>query len=289
MSGENKYDIVSNRILSILQREKAFSEEKKVAGKKIVDEIFSESPGLSYNTIYAYMSDNARKRLNNVVSGRNRGGYWIDNSINASSEGATTPKEETKITIEKNSIYEIHLYPLLKNWMMARCQYKYVNIVANNKKGGVWGNPDIVALDVTDYIGLFDIEVVSIEAKISIYDWRRLIFEAVSHKRFSNRVYFAFRVIKDSEFDQATADEMSSYAEKYNIGLIKIVLPDDAMKKLSSLSVDDESKFVEYYDSIEEIHPPPYENVPVSVKAKFIRETLGIITKEDMFDFGRKA
>mgnify|MGYP006974890755 CR=1 FL=1 len=52
---------------------------------------------------------------------------------------------------------------------------------------------DVVGLKVSEgLLGQRDLEVATIEAKLTRKSWKQVFFEAVSHKRFSHRAYFAF-------------------------------------------------------------------------------------------------
>lgn len=87
---------------------------------------------------------------------------------------------------------------------------------------GKWGNQDITGIVVDESLGSYDIELVTIEAKTTNKNYQYDFFEAVSHKRFSNRVYFSFA--STANFLRENSDELRYYSELYGVGVVVIAL-----------------------------------------------------------------
>ena len=183
----------------------------KVGGEEILPEEFSAR----------YVD--ARTRF--VQSGQD------DQSAKVSSLNIETTKEK-------------HLWPLVASWLKTEKDYQYASDThANVKSNGKWGNPDVVGLNFIEEFGFFNIEIVTVEVKPSLSSWRTWIFEAVSHKRFSERVYFAVRT---NDPDGSEISELARYSEKYGIGLLIIDLLDSDYRKLTNwTSISDDIRNLE--------------------------------------------
>ena len=176
---------------------------------------------------------------------------------------------------------EKNLYPSLVSWLITK---KYFSKDTSTfKKGGQWGNPDVTGIKIiNDIFGLERLEVCTIEAKAAATDWKKYIFEAVSHKRFANRAYFAFAIGSDkpSIRDIVDYNEMRDYGEKFKIGIIAIFLQINDFKTLNSvrdLSLGDVD--------IIEVWPALYEEAKPDSSDKFCREFLGFKNRLDVYNF----
>lgn len=154
-------------------------------------------------------------------AGRGRaGGYYLSASANVVVEqsqdrGSEVPKQHTK--------FEDALYPILKNWFDV--QGYRTKITASMRTLGKWSNPDVTGIRVNEHLGRVDIEIATIEAKRDLNDWERVFFEAVSHRRFATRAYFAFPLPESGQ--AKIPDDMRYYSELYNVGVLVIILTDD--------------------------------------------------------------
>lgn len=76
-------------------------------------------------------------------------------------------------------------------------------------------------------LGRKHVETVTVEAKIGSGNWRYYFFEAVAHKRFAHRAYFAFGCGTDEPNVTKVQDfhMMREYAEKYGIGIVVLFMP----------------------------------------------------------------
>lgn len=201
------------------------------------------------------------------------------NSTNQA-EATTDLLESTK---RKREEKEKNLYPCLVEWLKGK---KYLaKDTSALRNGEKWGNPDITGLKVINsIIGNDRIEICTIEAKPDLRDWRQYIFEAISHKRFANRTYFAFAVGAEKPEEGLIKDReaMRQYAEKYKIGIIAIFMETEDYRnlaKINDLSLNDVV--------ILELWPAIYDETSPSDADEFCRIQLNLNKKEDVYTFGR--
>lgn len=192
----------------------------------------------------------------------------------------------------KNQQRELKLYHLLSDWLRS---VKYnASVTYFTKRGKTWGNPDITGILVDENIlGQRNIELATIEAKTSVNNWRKEFFEAVSHKRFSNRAYFAF-AFPAKEATLASLElipeysEMRKYAEKYKVGLLAVLIEPSQYSVL--LKEDLNSNFEISLEDVVvvELWPAVFDFVPNSDINFFLSEVLGLKNLGDIYQFGRQ-
>jgi|GEM_PF-7069050 len=79
------------------------------------------------------------------------------------------------------------LYSHFETWL--RSNGYNAAITADMKTLGAWGNPDVVGIRSDRGLSGRTHEVATVEAKISHRNFKRDLFEAVSHRRFADRAY----------------------------------------------------------------------------------------------------
>jgi len=180
------------------------------------------------------------------------------------------------------------LYNLLAEWLSLQ---KYnAEVRADSRKGCKWGNPDIVGIMlVDDPLGRQQIEIGTIEAKISLADWRKEFFEAVSHKRFSNRSYFAFAIGANRPIiDKNTIpyyEELRKYGEKYNVGILVVFLVVINYNKLTKENISGLNLTLDNV-VINEIWPAIYEYVSPNDMYCFVKDILELDSSTEVNSFG---
>lgn len=174
---------------------------------------------------------------------------------------------------------ERRLYPLLKSWLATQ-DYQAADI-SQGKSLGTWGNPDVAGINLIEAFDRLSIELVTIEAKITSLNWRVDIFEAISHRRFANRVYFSYAV-KDSEKGIIDKD-VRYYAELYRIGILIIVLSDSDYERLIAGGAGDQQ--FEEETEVLEIFPAPYSEVNLKHQMRFF-EMHKITNMKEAFRWG---
>jgi hypothetical protein len=211
-----------------------------------------------------------------------RYGYIIANDPQS-----TLAQEAEAISVEPKTQREAKLYSLLVDWLISK-DYRSED-TSTKRRGGAWGNPDIVGIKEEEVVGGYShLELVSIEAKVTEKDWRRVFFEAVSHKRFADRAYFAFSFPSEEAIVSALPDYMDlrEYGEKYRVGILVVFIEPskyDALaegSKLENLSISLEDV------RVEEVWPAVSDPVSPFTRDRFIREVLEIKTLKELHKFG---
>jgi hypothetical protein len=215
----------------------------------------------SRNVVYTYLSKAANHdEASRIVSGGPHGGYSLEIAAEAPPE--PEPPEDATVTEEPAfQLREKHLYPLIKTWLEAS---EYISAdVSSLKAGGQWGNPDLLGVMRVEILGAAEIELVSVEAKLSEANWERFIFEAVSHKRFANRSWFCYRTATQYP---PLPKNMAYYAERYKVGIIQIYLTDEEIERIANAPEESAA----YLDRVQERVRALHEPVPLQEKRQFL-------------------
>jgi hypothetical protein len=190
------------------------------------------------------------------------------------------PSTEKSPTITNRQQKEALLYPVLEGWLSAQ-GYQSKNI-SSNRSLGKWGNPDLAGVIALDCFSGISLEVVTIEAKTSLENWEQFIFEAVSHRRFANRSYFAFA--HPEEAIAKIPQDLRYYTELYNIGVLLLSLENDTYNKLINGNLENLLD-VEDVDILE-IYSAPYNFVQPKYQIKFCN-ALGINCVKELYQWGK--
>jgi len=237
--------------------------EKIAAGELDVDVVDG--------TMINYISEAANKDENSgIVTGGPYTGYWYD--LTEKVPPAPEPVDEHKIVQEQGTpvtIVERDLYPLMELWLQKK---GYIaKDMSNLRGGGRWGNPDIIGADIVQLMGVIEVDLASCEVKITDINWEQIIFEAISHKRFSNRSWFCYRVnAKDTPLPKG----IEYYAERYRVGVVQICLEDAELIQLKNKSKEP----LDYLDRVIERIQALYDPVPLKEKRDVIERTGVTIT-----------
>ena len=191
-------------------------------------------------------------------------------------------QEEEKARIER----EKALYPLLVNWLSGRDLL--ARDTSSARGGGKWGNPDITGLRIVEgYLGQHHLEVTTIEAKVSTKNWEREFFEAVSHKRFAHRVYFAVAAPSETPGVGAfkLAPEMRRFGEKFGVGILVVfVRPAD----YETLTMSKALPLLDVDVVVLEVLPAVLESPDPELLTNYLHKTLHLETDADLYNFGRE-
>jgi hypothetical protein len=147
----------------------------------------------------------------------------------AAKQVAEQTAEEVGGPEDPKSHQESAMYPILVDWLVGN-GYRARKTAAMRTLGR-WSNPDVTGVKVSEHLGRIEIEIATIEAKRSLYDWERAFFEAVAHRRFANRAFFAFPLPESSL--GKIPPEMRYYSELYDVGVLTVVMTDDCFQKYS--------------------------------------------------------
>ncbi len=271
MSGSENYKAVAKSIEDYLATKLATEIDKARPGEEIVKYVqglTEESEPkfkLAESTIWNYLSTAALKDTESRIrSTGNKRGYFLDTTPSiADNRQEELITEVEPVTGQKTKIAESDLYPLIVSWLETKGFSS--KDVSTLKSGGPWGNPDVIGALRTEIFGAVEIEVVSCEVKLDESNWQRFIFEAISHKRFSNRSWYCIRTKSD---DSPLPKGIEYYAERYKVGIVQIVLSDDELVQLKE-STKPVSDFI---DQVIERIPALHETVP-------LREIADVLTR----------
>jgi hypothetical protein len=242
------------------------SSEHPMGSRELVDAIQNDiraqnlDVNLARSSIFNYISHAANKDESSAIfSGGAWGGYWVQEDAPAPEKPVEKAEIQASHGAQKVSFSERDLYPLVNAWLQTKGFT--AKDVSTLKGGGKWGNPDIVGVKKVDLFGSTEIEVASCEVKLSEIGWEQFIFEAISHKRFSNRSWFVYRI---SDAGRALPKSIEYYAERYKVGVVQILLSD---AELVELKQKKEAITEDLLDLVNERIPAFYEHVPLQEKA----------------------
>lgn len=241
------------------------------------------------NTFLQYLSRLVANEESPINSEGQRKGFYYDSNkttdLQVSTEKAGPSVEETSSdTASSRSLREKYLYPTVQAWLASN-QYQAAD-VSSGRSMGKWGNPDVAGINVVEGIDSIYIEIATVEVKTSSKGWEQLIFEAVSHRRFANRVYFAFAT--KEQLRAVIPDDIKYYAELFKIGILMLVMED---KSYTDFIESKDPSLISNINDVEviEICAAPYNQVQPKYQALFCKEALGISTIKEVFTWGKRA
>lgn len=254
--------------------------------QKLRDKVPDAKPDYLYYRVILEGSKDPESPINSTGRGKG-GGYFyeepesvaVDQTITAAIELDSEDKSEKR----KYDQVEKRLWQPVARWLLANKRPTQVSAdVAMKKKGGVWGNPDVVGLAPIKRLGFFDIEITSVEVKPYLSKWEYFFFEAVSHKRFAEKSYFAFY---EENLHKYKIDDLVSYAEKYGVGLLHLELTSEQFSALEGWGTMQGGVRDEVISSFRELYPAPFSPVELRMKCDFL-ENIGIRYDEEIYAFG---
>jgi len=239
------------------------------------------------NTLSQYLSNTVRDTESRINCLGRRQGYYLvpSNIINEQSidNNNSQPSNSCDIANRVSRLNrESLLYPVLEAWLIGQ-GYQAGNI-STGKALGKWGNPDVAGINPLGAFNGFSVEVATIEAKTSINDWEKWIFEAISHRRFANRAYFAFA--HQSETISKIPKDMRYYAELYDIGVLVISVENTRYDEL--MNGENIGELASGDVEIIELYSAPYNFVQPKYQLQFC-EALGIGNIQKLYQWGNNA
>lgn len=276
----------------ILDGRDAKKPDKALSGAEIFNEyegLRQENatlPQIPQNTFTIYLSKIAESEESKINCQGRRQGYYIDlvyEKIDEQSKVEQNKQESIEVALEgkKTHILEKDTYPWLENWLF-QCDNERVADISSLRAQGKWSNPDLVGMKTDNLFGATDVEITTIEAKITYDNWEQWIFESIAHTVFSNRSYFAF-IFSEEHIHKLPAD-MKHYAEIFKVGILII-----AINATDYIKVQKKEKFelrAENHRIIEYV-PAPYHTPHLKFKKRFL-QGLGITEPKHLYQFGRE-
>lgn len=238
--------------------------------KELFPQIITSPTAVAENSFYAYLSQTVQDENSPINCEGPWKGYYLLPPDVAALPPPTTEQPEVQPEDKGRKEKERLLYPVALKWLQAQ-GYRCAE-TSSGRKLGRWGNPDITGLLVTEAVGTVDVEVVTIEVKLSFEDWEYWIFEAVSHRRFSNRAYFAFA--HPAELALKLPSTMRYYSELYHVGILVFLLRNESFAKLKEgqlTALDDPNEVF-----VQELYSAPFMTVQAPSKKRFLEEGLNL-------------
>jgi len=266
---DKKYVIVEKVAKTMLESLKASNAKKGKKSDAIYEEACKKYPEMketiSLDVFKSYLSSISRKQDSEITREIGKHGYYLKEPPSeeelASSEietGIIDVKKEPEKLIERvereqeRKSNEKKLYPILTNWLQE--QEFRTKDTSSMRTMDRWSNPDITGIRVEENLHSYEIEIATIEAKVTNDNFQYDIFEAVSHRRFSNRAYFAFA--GPTEMMRKPDHELRYYSELYNVGVLLVAMDQSLFNefkagKVAELDPDDIDIY-EIYSSLYE-------------------------------------
>ncbi len=242
-------------------------------------------PDIPDNTFIVLLSKVSGEQNSRINCPGRKQGYYLEQLVEKIEKIESTEEkcgeEQQAIRVEQ-AIREKDLYFKLKQWLFEK-DFDRVSDTSTLKTNGKWGNPDIVGLKIEDIYGRPDIEITTIEAKLTNDNWEEWIFEAVAHTRFANRSYFAF-IYPEDLVNKLDSTELKLYAEHFRIGVLILVVTGEDYIKIKSrqpANIDfDNIKVVEYFQA-------PFNQTHIKFRKKFLH-ALDILDLKRLYAFGEE-
>lgn len=284
LQGESKYKQVREVSEHILERRGKTSEGDTLSGPDISTIAQQEFPEVDFNksTFLQYLSVAAADPESSISTQGRRKGFYVSRFAEE-----VAHEEENEIDTEVSSAQrkkrvdrERRLYPVLVDWVQQQ-GYRTRDTSAY-KNPGKWSNPDVTGIRATETFDRTELEVLTVEAKPSVTLWDQWIFEAVSHKRFANRSYFAFSATQEA-IPKLPRSEMRYYADLYGIGILVVVLGDETYRSLIEENQQEDIGLDEA--DVVEIYSAPFSYVQPRWQMDYCAK-IGIGTHRDLYTWG---
>lgn len=248
--------------------------------RKLFGSYPGEIPDVPENTFTVFLSRISNDKASRINCPGKKQGYYLDalvTEIEEIDEQSTSPEEPEE---RKDIVLEKNIYPFIKEWLFEK-NHDRVADISNLKRNGKWGNPDLIGLNIEEIYGHPEIEVTTVEVKITDDGWERWIFEAVAHTRFSNRSYFAF-IYPENLINKLDSTGLHLYAEHFNIGVLIIAVDNEdyiKIKKREPVDLREENI------SIVEYRHAPFNETHIKFRKKFF-ESLDVLEMNKLYSFG---
>lgn len=232
----------------------------KKSGTDIFSEyraFFDQEAPIAERTFRQYLSNLSGSENSRIVRVDGRHLYTLAAEHVIESPEAESVSDQSSLTMQEEKpqrlAREQAMYEMLVNWVDTR-KYQAGDISANTANGK-WGNPDILGVKLLQTLDGHRVELLSIEAKTSDSDWRQFFFEAVSHRRFCDRVYYCFAAEDDT---YKVDNDMKYYSELFSVGILIMRFEPKAYKVFQEKAEipDPEQVKIEEYLSAPQNHPP---------------------------------
>lgn len=280
-AADDKYLIAKSAAEYILQKGEHTNPDSTVATSDLYQRASVEFPeafaDFKESTFGVYLSRAGGDTSTQINTLGRRKGYYLTRNVAARLlEDEPADEEEEKLKRRESLLYSV-----VQNWLM-ELGYRAKD-VSNQKAGGAWGNPDLCGINLMKRVGGHDIEITTVEVKPSLANWERQFFEAVSHRRFANRSYFAFAHPRD-EISKVPSD-MRYYSELFGVGVLVLAMEFDDFDDLQSKKPGKPFGVDEI--DVREVYSAPFSAVQPAHTARFL-SNLELYDIEDIAGFGAR-
>jgi len=275
--------IVEDAAIAALEQLLSDGRKDKFSGSDIYHKALGQGGvEVTENVFKSYLSNLSGNSESRIVKDVGQHGYYLkplEETLDVLVEDKTDEEDGANLPDrERRKEKERVLYPLLKTWLQSR-GYRAKDTSAM-KAMGRWGNPDITGIKVEESLGTNDIELVSIEAKVTNDAYRYDFFEAVSHKRFANRVYYAFAAT--TNFLRENNEELRYYSELYGVGIVVLALDSHVFEQLKNGCLESiDTDGVDVY----ELFSAPHEHRLLRWQKKYLA-SVGIVDGQTLWGWG---
>lgn len=285
---------IEKTALEILKSKDASSKDAAILLPEVVTAFKEKQFDVNESTLSAYLSKLTRSGTSAIKSaGKKKGFFFSESSITFPEPIAPTNMSREESSVETTQVFfqgpanasspkqkeprlliEKKLYQMIKQWLETE-DYN-VDVTADKTANGKWGNPDVTGIKVVDTVSENkEVEIITIEVKPNLDQWKQFIFEAVSHTRFANLTYYCFAY---PESDRNSLEpELYLYAEEYGLGLLGIEMEQDDYEKFQRNEYDPKFEEVE----IIELQTPRLKFLRPYFREKFLN-SLGISSLKEL-------
>ncbi len=270
--------IIAEKIIIALEIFEA-NQQNKFKGSEIYEKIIDDDSSFRFKVTENRFKSCISKIANSNTRIRkdmgSHGYYLIPSDQVLEVKQAETDKD---FRWEKNIPRERLIYPILEKYLKSKgYRTKDTSLMTRN---GKWGHPDITGIIATNTLGTTEFEIVSIEAKVSVSTFRQDFWQAVAHRFFANRSYFAF--VASSDYLQTHNEELRHYSELYKVGIIVVVLEEDHLQDFKQGLL---KKINEDMVNVIEVSMAPYESHLLKWQKPFLT-CLGVHEPNHLYEWG---
>lgn len=270
-----------------LKQHKVNSPDRAISGDNLIkgiDKLFPDHE-IPKTTFWVTLSKLVRRPQSPIHCPGRHQGYYLKAPTESEAEPAEIVEEE-KARKQK----EAPFYTIFLQWLLAEGYDRAKDTSSSrNQDLGTWGNPDLTGLRIHEMLGkTTDIEIATIEVKATMNQWKYWIFEAVAHRRFSNRGYFAFAHSED-EINKIDPD-LKHYAEMFGVGVLVLPVSSGLMAKLSKKNQGLTAKELSSYrpEDIIEYASPLYTVTNYHFRTRYMK-AIEITSEQELHNWGETA
>ena len=229
--------------------------------KVLYDSHPNSIPSIPRNTFIVLLSKISSEQGTRINCPGRKQGYYLEKLVeeleqieeeSKKQEAAEIADEVAEAAAAGKQFQEKDIYPILKEWLFEK-DFDRVADTSSLRANGKWGNPDLVGLKIEDFYGRPEIEITTLEVKLTEDNWEQWIFEAIAHTRFANRSYFAF-LYPENLLNKLDSTDIKLYAEHFGVGVLIVEISDQdylSIKARKPVEINaDDLRITEYHQAL---------------------------------------